>query len=279
MLAKKPPLQFVIQIMLVAATTSSCLYRAGDQTLPRARNELQNLAPYISEVCEPVRQDVGLWPFRSFPYGPLGLEVRRARTAIEADNTRNYALGMAAAACGIPSQRVTGYFFCGPDCTRNRRDHLAKQLVSIRRTLAAFEAFPEIRLISIWAPRGEVRINDLYLIDGTAREAIPSPEMGLVPSGNWRHWSSLGSYLSTKKAQEKDIEALTGQMRDIGLSALIKDANGTRAVGVGVGDNESGLLFATPNDPLPRVGEKLLDGRQYSIVEQVGLNVFFYETN
>jgi hypothetical protein len=281
MSAIEPPHLYVRLLAIVAALTtiSPSLCAAGDQVASRARDELQHLLPHIEEVCEPVRQDPGLWPLRSFPYGPLGLEIRKAKNAGEADSVRNFQLGMAAAACGVPQQRVTNYFFCGPACPQNRRDHIVKQMGKVRKTLVAFESISEIRLISIWAPKGEIRVNDLYVIGGVAREAIPSPEMGLVPSGRWRNWPSLASYLTTKKVQEKDVIAITEQMRDVGLSALLKDAAGARAVGVGVGDNESGLAFITPKGGLPpRVGIVLPDGRKYSIVEEVEPGVFYYET-
>jgi hypothetical protein len=65
----------------------------------------------------------------------------------------------------------------------------------------------------------------------------------LVPSGDWRPWRDLPAYLATLGVKEAAVNDLVSQMLDIGLSAILREPASTRAVGVGVGDNESGLLF------------------------------------
>ncbi len=265
------PLAIAILVGFVVGSAS------GQGTDLRGIEELNLLRPHLMETCALVREDPRFWPVRSFPHGPLGLEVRRG-TAPESERLRNIHIGMAAAACGVPKEMVTIYFFCGPDCPRNRRDHLVRQLAKVRDAVAAFNALRGVRLVSVWAPRGEVRVNDVFVLDGKVREAIPSPKMGLVPSGEWRSWRGLAAYLSTIGIREADIQALETRMLDIGLSAFVRSAGQVRAVAVGVSDNESGLLFVAHGGLAPRVGEVRPDGSRYEVVEEISKGVFFYET-
>ncbi|HEV8700624.1 MAG TPA: hypothetical protein VGV60_05060 [Candidatus Polarisedimenticolia bacterium] len=246
--------------------------------VPPGGAEFDHLIPHVREACAVVREKPGIWPYRAFPYGPLGLEIRKAKSPAEADQTRGFYLGAVAGACGVPADEVTAYFFCGPACPGNRRDHLVRQLPAVKALKKEFEALPKARLVAIWAPGDEFRINDVFYMDGHAREAIPSPVMGFVPSGDWKAWPSLVAYARNIGIPESKLRDLTRQMRDIGLSALIRDPSGLRLVGVGIGDNESGLLFPRPAAVRPRVGAQWPDGRKYTIVEEVSAGVFYYET-
>ena len=243
----------------------------------RGLDELRKLFPHIKDACAPVLEAPGLWPLRVFPYGPLSLEARKADPT-EAGDLRNFHLGVAASACGVPREAVTSHFFCGPECPNNRRDHLVSQLTKIRAAVARFESLGGVNVVSIWAPRGEIRVNDVFVLGKTVDEAIPSPVMGLVPSGQWRTWSDLASYLATIGVKESDIRGLDSSMREIGLSAFVREKTQVRAVGVGLGDNESGLLFLGNGGLKPVVGKTRPDGSRYQFVEEVSKEVFLYET-
>jgi hypothetical protein len=245
---------------------------------PPGGAEFDHLIPHIAAACAIVREKPDIWPFRAFPYGPLGLDIRKAKTPAEADRSRGFFLGAAAGACGIPEDQVTAYFFCGPACPGNRRDHLVRQLAAVKALKKDFEGLPRARLISVWAPGDEFRVNDVFYMDGKAREAIPSPVMGFVPSGDWKTLPSLGAYARRIGIPESKIRDLTRRMRDIGLSALIRDTSAIRLVGVGIGDNESGLLFPRPGAARPRVGAQWPDGRKLTIVEELAPGIFYYET-
>jgi hypothetical protein len=49
--------------------------------------------------------------------------------------------------------------------------------------------------------------------------------------------------------------------------------------GVGVGDNESGVILMRPATAAPAVGRSLSDKKTYSIVERLAPDVYYYETN
>jgi len=134
-------------------------------------------------------------------------------------------------------------------------------------------------MVSIWAPVGEVRVNDVFVVGEQIREAIPSPKLGLVPSGEWKLWASMDAYLSTIDTKKAAVDELVQGMRGIGLSALIREAFQIRLVGVGVGDNESGLLFLRDGSKPPKVGDDRSDGRSYVMVEDVAPAIMYYETS
>jgi len=210
---------------------------------PPGGPEFAHLVPHIRDACAPVREDPGIFPYRSFPYGQLGLEIRKASEPAEADRIRNFHPGVVAGACGIPADQVTAHFYCGPECPGNRRDHLVHQLSAVRALAIRFESLRSVRLLAVWAPKGELRVNDLFLMQNQAREAVPSPKMGFVPSGEWKSWSNLAAYLAPIHAPESTILDLSRQMLVIGLSALVREASGLRLVGVGIGGHESGLFI------------------------------------
>lgn len=267
----------LVAMSFVARASGQSAREAVVQTPPGGA-EFDRLIPDLKAACVVVRENPGIWPYRAFPYGPLGLEIRKAKSPAEADLARGFHLGAAAGACGIPEDRITAYFFCGPACPGNRRDHLVGQMAAVLSLKKDFERLPKARLVAVWAPGDEFRVNDVFSMGGKVREAIPSPTMGFVPSGDWKPWPGLGAYAQRLGIPESRIRDLTRQMRDIGLSALVRDQAGLRLVGVGIGDNESGLIFPRPGAPRPRVGAQWPDGRKYVIVEEVSTGVFYYET-
>ena len=265
-------LPFILAAVLQAAPNDA------ERVAPPGGDELKRLVPHLTSTCAIVRENPSMWPFRIFPYGPLGLEVRKASPG-DADRIRNFHLGLAAAACDVPPAGVTGSFFCGPECPRNRRDHLVSQLPRVRAAVDAFERLRPIDLISIWAPKGELRVNDVFVLDGETRQALPSARLGLVPSGEWKAWVSLETYLATIKVNGSEVTDLVQQMLGIGVSALVREISQVRLVAVGVGDNESGMLFLGPQASPPVLGGDGGNGREYVIVEEVAPGVWFYETS
>ena len=245
---------------------------------PPGGPEFEHLIPHVTEACALVRENPGIFPFRCFPYGPLGLEVRKAKSSAEADRIRNFFLGVVGGACGIPPDQITANFFCGPECPAIRRDHLVQQLPAVRALAAAFEGLRAVRLLAVWAPKGELRVNDVFVMNHQAREAIPSATLGFVPSGDWKSWTSLHDYLDSIQVREETVLDLSRQMLAIGLSALIREASRMRLVGVGIGDNESGLIVQSPSDATPKVGAIWPDGRRCTVVDRVAPGIYYYET-
>jgi hypothetical protein len=82
---------------------------------------------------------------------------------------------------------------------------LARQLTAVRALAASFQKLVGLRILAVWAPKGELRVNDVFQMTGVVREAIPSPTMGFVPSGDWKPWPSLAAYLDTIKLPEATL--------------------------------------------------------------------------
>jgi hypothetical protein len=61
------------------------------------------------------------------------------------------------------------------------------------------------------------------------------------------------------------------------VSSITRAGTQLRIVGVGIGDNESGLLLG--EGPTPEAGTGTADGRRYATVERVAPDAVFYETN
>jgi hypothetical protein len=233
--------------------------------------------PFLIEACEPVRDDPALFPYRALPYGPLGLEVRKAARPGEANDLLSFHTGVVGGACGL-RQAVTAHFHC-LGCPERRRQHLRDQLASIKELKRLFDPVGAVTVLSIWAPAGELRINDVFVMSGAAREAIPSKTMGFVPSGDWKSWPSLSQYLSSLRISEDRINRLVERMRRIGLSAILRRSDGTRLVGLGIGDNESGILFLNAGSKPPPLRVPGGDGREFVTLERLEDGVYYYETS
>lgn len=245
--------------------------------MPSRDEELAHLLPFLTEACQPVRDDPALFPFRAFPYGPLGLEVRAARTAGEASDLLSFHTGVVGAACGL-REAVTSHFHC-LGCPERRMRHLRDQLASIKELKHLFDPIGAVAMLSIWAPAGEIRVNDVFVMNGAAREAIPSKTMGFVPSGDWKSWPSLGEYLASIRVSADNVDTIVEQMRRIGLSAILRRTDGMRFVGVGIGDNESGVLFLAAGSKPPQLRAPGTDGREFVTLEKLEESVYYYETS
>ena len=268
-----------VRVPLLVVVIALGMVGSADAQTPQQEAEFRKLMPHVADACAVVKTTPQIFPYRSFTYGPLGLEVRKATSPAEADSLRSFYLGVVASACGVGAEDVTAHFFCGPDCPTNRREHLARQLTAVRALAASFRKLIGLRILAVWAPKGELRVNDVFQMRGVVREALPSPTMGFVPSGDWKPWPSLAAYLNTIKLAEDTVASLTQQMLAIGLSALIREGADIRLVGVGVGDNQSGLLLTASRTSVPQVGARLPDMKTYSIVERLAPDLYYYETN
>jgi hypothetical protein len=238
--------------------------------------EMAALAAFVETTCAPVRDAPQMFPFRAFPLGPLSVEVRKAASAAEARERRDAHLDVVAGACGLEPGEVTTPFQCGASCVAGRRAHLVSQLAAIRTVAEGFRR-TKLQRIAVWAPRGELRVDDVFVMDGKAHEAVPSPTLGLVPSGVWKELPSLAAWLDARDVEESTVRELADGMRGLGVSSVTREGGRLRVVGVGIGDNESGLLLG--DGAPPAAGSVAADGRRYETVERVAPDAVFYETN
>jgi len=214
------------------------------------------------------------------PYGPLYFEVRRAKTPKEADQWSNFLLGLGGGTCAIDSAALANKFHCGPPCTAERRRQAVEALPATRKLVAEFRKLKGVWLLSQWGVPHDYRVNDLFnMLEGQTNEALPSPAMGFVPSNWWKAWPGVPQYLATIGAKQEDVERVIAQMRALPItSAVVREGADVRVIRIGIGDNQSGLLFTSPKAPVPRVRSALPDGREYTVIEVLEPGVIYFET-
>ena len=130
-------------------------------------------------------------------------------------------------------------------------------------------------MVAQWGIVDEFRVNELYSINGQVRFTQPSAIMGFVPSAVWIP-ADPDQYIRRLGADPAAIRSVIAEMGALSVAALVRDDVGIRVARVGIGDNESGLVFSAAA-PYRR-GEKLKDGREVTLIEQLRPGVYFYET-
>jgi hypothetical protein len=81
--------RLLVTLSLVAGASLPYAQETGRQAPPGGA-EFDHLIPDIQEACAIVREKPGAWPYRAFPYGPLGLEIRKAKSPAEATGVFYY---------------------------------------------------------------------------------------------------------------------------------------------------------------------------------------------
>jgi hypothetical protein len=268
-------MSYLIGLALLAATSGPG--EGFKFPVARAESEFKALIPHVDGYCGPRKGDLEGFRRAVLPYGPLDLSVLKGRPQ-EAEGLRNLYLGIVGAACGIDSAALARTFDCGDTCLKTRRGAMVGKLSEIKEVVDAFRSLRGIRLVSQWGIVDEYRVNDLFVMMGQMNEAVASPRMGFVPSRSWRHVDSLAAYLKPLNVREEDFLRIVQKAKALSLSAIVREAEGVRAISVGIGDKESGLLFLSKG-ALPKVGKAARDGRKYVIVEPIEPGVVFYETD
>jgi hypothetical protein len=250
---------------------------AAEFPVARAEKEFEAAVPHVAAYCQGVAGNVSLFQRAALPYAPLDLQIRKAR-GDEANRLRNLWLGVAGAACSVDVAKLTANFHCGERCLFSRRADLRRKLPMLQALVKDVRAARNVRLLALWAP-GEWRVNDLYRTPaGAYNEARPSPVMGLVPSADWKRWDRLDAWMKASNVDRRKVEELLGRIEALRIAAVVRDGDAIRVVRIGLGDNESGLLFGSEKAKPPKVGDALPDGRTYVAIEPVAPGVVFYET-
>src|SRR5260221_3133439 len=229
-----------------------------------------------------INGDIDLFFENVHRFGPLDLVVEKSPDAKYCDEIRNYFLGAMAGAAKIDRaafKRKLNDFHCGPPCARARRDALYAHLDAVRRLVTHISKPPSAPVVALW-PGGGYRVGDIAFREGHFGRIQPSPVLGLIPWETFSLTDGLDVYFARMKTSRYKIEALVNEMRQLGIVALCRDEEGTRAViKDSIGDNEAGLLFVASGAPPPQVDTRLEDGRQIVGFERVAEDVYFYTSS
>jgi hypothetical protein len=272
---------YTVSMSIAAALPLLALIAAGWQfPIPAAEPEFRRLMPHVGGLCEQLRGNVGAFWSYSMPYAPLSIEVRRAKTPTESDQLRNLFLGVAGGACQVDPRQLTDRFHCGPTCTQSRRKQTTERLPALKQVATAFRKLKGVWLISHWGVPDDFRVNDLFhMLGGQTNEALPSESMGFVPSDLWKGWPDVAAYLAHVGAPADQVHAVLAGLRDQMLAvAVVRDGKDVRVIRIGIGDNESGVIFVGKHGATPVIGAVTTDGRKYTVVERLEPGVYFYET-
>jgi hypothetical protein len=187
---------------------------------------------------------------------------------------------MASAICEVDALELSRRFNCGPACTAGRRSDLVHKLSGLRSVVRDFDGLAGVQLISQWGIVGEYRVNDVYVMMGQVVESSKSNVMGFVPSDSWTQIADVGTYFKRARVSSTQFMSVLRRIKELSLTAVIRENFGVRVVLVGIGNRESGLLFLKREPKnLPRSGERAGDGRRYVLVEQLEKDIVFYETD
>lgn len=248
--------------------------------VPRAEPEFRKLLPFVHGWAQQNARDEELFKRWSLPFGPLSLQVTKANHD-EASSLKNLYLGVSGAAFKVDPRASANSFHCGPSCVEYRRTDVKSKLPQIEPLVSHFRALARIRIIANWGMGDDFRVNELFRIMGQQNLTQPSPIMGFVPSDVWHPVKDADEYIRSLGANPAKVRGLLREMRDLSLSALVAETGSlsVRVVRVGIGDNESGLLFAQGDAAPYKKGDKLSDGREILLIERLKQGVYFYETN
>lgn len=249
--------------------------------VPRASGEFNSLVRSSSAYWKSLAGNEDAFRQSAVPYGPLDLQVENG-TPEEVEALRNFNLGVSSFFAQLPRGRaaeMANEFHCGPPCTSSRKNTLKRQLEKIKHVVKRFENLPELRILSQWGKPEEFRMNNIFVISGETRESMPSSEMGFVPSGTWRQLESVEDYIKRIAVSPAELKAMLQTLHDLGLAALVKKKSGEIfVVQTGISDNESGLLLLPDKGKKPGLKQKTSNGGEYSYVDELEPNIFYYET-
>jgi hypothetical protein len=94
--------------------------------VPRVEEEFFSLGPYVNSCCGRIRGDDKGFTFLAFSYGPLDLQVTKARSPQEVVTLKNFYFGFVAQAAGIDPVQKANEFHGGPPLAQRRLKLLGK---------------------------------------------------------------------------------------------------------------------------------------------------------
>jgi hypothetical protein len=235
--------------------------------------------PFLDGWGSANKGDAELFRRWAMPFAPLDLQVGNA-SHDEANDLRNFYLGIAGAAFGVDSRKLPDEFHCGKECVESRKSDLEGKLPRLRALVGDFRQLEGVDLLSIWGMGDDFRVNNLFRIMGRQRATSASDLMGFVPSGHWTPVEDADQYIAGFGGSSDAVRKVLQQMRSESVAALVRGPGASvRLVRIGIGDNESGLLFLESGSPTYSVGEKLPDGREIVFVVRLAPDVLFYESS
>ena len=248
--------------------------------VPRAESEFGRLAAFPQGAGANGQLETREYLALAGAYAPLDLQVTRARDSGEASLLKNIYLGVCGQILKLETARLANDFHCGQECSSRRRTYATDRLDQFSRLADAIRNAKGVALVAQWQQPGSFRVNNMFKLGGWVREAIPSPELGFIPSGQWKEYATLEAFFLARGIEKSAALAIVKKAEEAGASAVVRAQDGAVHVFIpgGIGDNQAGLLFQEPSLEPPRVGAKSSDGFDNVVVEKVSPGVYYFET-
>jgi hypothetical protein len=247
--------------------------------VPRAEIEFEALTAFPYGVGRSGRVELSVYLALASPFGPLDLQVTRAKDGDEASQLKNIYLGVSGAILKIDTPKLANSFHCGPECTQQRKARALKNLQQVREIVSIFLKAQNVSLVAQGYNDSRFRVNNTFVLGPWVREAVPSANMGFVPSGQWNEFSDLDEYFAKSHTIRAEVMQLVDGLKRTSFAAI--ERNGATTVRVfltGIGDNVAGLLFQAGDTSPPVLRANPADGLDYIILEEVESGLWYFET-
>lgn len=261
--------------LLIAFMLTSNSYSQSNFPVPRAESEFRSLVVSLIPRAQDFRGDANQFVEQAMSFGLYDLQTLKA-SSTEAATLRNYYLGVMGSAAQVNAANLANRFHCGPPCAENRLKHLTGLLSAIDEAASAFRKINRLTVVTLHETGH--RLGGYFHLDGRYYEAVASPIMGFIPSGNWL-LTEDDQVLERLGLTEVSRDNLFDLMRAADLVAMVAAEDGsTRAIWAGIGDNEAGLLFLQKSSPKPVMGALISGAGIIVALERVREGVYFYTT-
>jgi hypothetical protein len=216
------------------------------------------------------------------PFAPLDIEVESGGSGEgrqdQARQMKSFFFGIAASTCGISlsqTMAMTDGFHC-ERCTQSRIDDLRASLPGIEVLVERFDkTSAKLTLLAQWGTPGEYRVNSIFHEKGGTQEYLA--EQGVFPGAAGTRFADAGAALKTVGVSETEVKLLVLQMAALHIVALVKTAEGTRALWGGVTRSEAGLLFLANKDVVPKAREEQ-NGLRLGDFVKIAEGIYYFES-
>ena len=270
-------------ILLITAfsilTAAACFAQEMKFPVPRAEKEFAKAVEGSKRLAETINGDTGRFLSFVSPYSPLDIQIKNG-TYRESEIIKNMYFGAMGWISGVDPRNLTNEYHCGEKCTEARFIEISSNFENILKTLKSMMELKKIRILSQWGKKEEYRINDIYNLGWDVVEALPSPAMGFVPSGEWKEWDDIEDCLEVLGVDEARLLRVIADMNKYSIAAMvINKGKPIRIIHSGLSDNESGLLILADGAEAPEEGDNLDSGKSYKLIVPLINRCYYYETN
>lgn len=252
---------------LAAMALGGLLSLSTPAAAARPPADLQALLDRLAPMAERCHADDDCFRALMRPFGPLAVTTPALPAAV-ANRWQNFSFGYLSARADVDPKRILDRYHCGPPCVAQRKALMIADLAAFRRLLAGFQD-SRLEVVALW-PAGAVRAGDDVYAAGRVRRLNRIRRLGSLDAS-----ASGPMRLAVIPAP---VAAMAAALRTHGAIAIAHEPfGGVRIIhSDSLGDNETGLLFISPQ-AADRIDDRQLpDGGRYVAIWPIAEGVYFY---